>query len=328
MFDLEDQGPALSETSSPVTAEDDLLDAYSQAVTGSVAKAGPAVVHIAVKSPGGRDGSGSGFVVSADGLIFTNSHVVNGAKSITVGVVDGQRAAARIIGEDPDTDIAVIRTDENLNAGALALHDSKSIRVGQLAIAIGNPLGFEQTVTAGVVSAVGRSLRARTGRLIDDVIQTDAALNPGNSGGPLVDAKGRVIGVNTAVIIGAQGICFSVASNTALHVLTQILRHGRVRRAAIGVEGQQTQVPRHVALHSGVTQASGVRVMKVAPGSPADEGGIKSGDLIIAIDGVAATGIDDLMRLLDQEKVGRDVKVSLLRRGELRERYVVPVERR
>jgi S1-C subfamily serine protease len=326
MFDLENESAPSS--SAPIPGEDSLLDAYSQAVTGAVAKAGPAVVHIAVKSPGGRDGSGSGFVVSADGLIFTNSHVVNGAKTIKVGVADGQHAAARIIGEDPDTDIAVIRTDENLAVGALALSDSKTVRVGQLAVAIGNPLGFEQTVTAGVISATGRSLRARTGRLIDDVIQTDAALNPGNSGGPLVDAKGRVIGVNTAVIVGAQGICFSVASNTALNVLTQILRHGRVRRAAIGFEGQQTQVPRHIALHSGVTQASGVRVMKVAAESPAENAGIKSGDLVIAIDGAAATGIDDLMRLLDHEKVGRDVKVTLLRRGELRERYVVPVERR
>lgn len=327
MFDLEEQGGALPDEASPV-ADDALLDAYSEAVIGAVDKAGPAVVHIAVKTAGGRGGAGSGFVVSADGLIFTNSHVVSGAKAISVGLADGQRAAARLIGEDPHTDIAVIRTDENLKVPALALHDSKTVRAGQLAIAIGNPLGFEQTVTAGVVSATGRSLRAQTGRLIDDVIQTDAALNPGNSGGPLVDSRGRVIGVNTAVIVGAQGICFSVASNTALHVLTQILQHGRVRRAAIGIEGQQTQVPRHVALHSGVTQATGVRVMKVLPGSPAEESGIRSGDLIIAIDGEAATGIDDLMRLLNHERVGRDVKITLLRRGELRERHVVPVERR
>jgi S1-C subfamily serine protease len=196
-----------------------------------------------------------------------------------------------------------------------------------LAIAIGNPLGFEQTVTAGVVSATGRSLRARSGRLIDDVIQTDAALNPGNSGGPLVDSQGRVIGVNTAVIMGAQGICFSVASNTALYVLTQILQHGRVRRAAIGVEGQQTRIPRHIARHTGIEQASGVRVMKVIDGSPADKAGIKSGDLIVSIDDEPAGGVDDLLRLLNHSRVNRDVKVTVVRKGEVRERYVVPVER-
>jgi S1-C subfamily serine protease len=327
MLDLDEQGTALPEVTSQAT-DGELLDAYSTAVMGAVDKAGPSVVHIAVKNGQGRQGGGSGFVVASDGLIFTNSHVVNGAKSIMVGLPDGQRAAARIIGEDPDSDIAVIRTDENLHVPPLALHDSKAIRRGQLAIAIGNPLGFEQTVTTGVISAIGRSLRASTGRLIDDVIQTDAALNPGNSGGPLVDSKGRVIGVNTAVILGAQGICFSVASNTALYVLTQILQHGRVRRAAIGIEGQQTVVPRHIARHAGVVQEMGVRVMKVIDKSPADAGGIKSGDLVIAIDGHAVAGIDDLLRLLNHERVGHETRVTVLRRGELRERFIVPVERR
>jgi S1-C subfamily serine protease len=306
-----------------------LLDAYSEAVMSVVERAGPAVVHIAVHHARGRNGhgSGSGFVVAGDGLIFTNSHVVHGASAIEVALADGQRARARLIGEDPDSDIAVIRTDDNLQSPALTLADSRGLRVGQMAIAIGNPLGFEQTVTTGVVSATGRSLRASTGRLIDDVIQTDAALNPGNSGGPLVDSLGRVIGVNTAVIRGAQGICFSVASNTALYVLTQILQHGRVRRASLGIEGQQTLVPRHIARHAGVEQAAGVRVMRVIPGGPADHAEIRSGDLIIAIDGEPAQGIDDLLRLLNHEKVGRDVKVTLLRRGELRERFVAPVER-
>jgi S1-C subfamily serine protease len=328
MFDLDDNRPD-NETAvrAEPTSEAELLDAYSTTVIGAVERSGPAVVHIAVATPQGRGGAGSGFVVSADGLIFTNSHVVSGAKTITVSTSDGQRAAARIIGEDPDTDIAVIRSDANLAVSPLALSDSKAIKVGQLAIAIGNPLGFEQTVTTGVVSAVGRSLRAQNGRLIDDVIQTDAALNPGNSGGPLVDWKGRVIGVNTAVILGAQGICFSVASNTALHVLTQILQHGRVRRARIGVEGQQTIIPRHVARHVGITQASGVRVMRVAEKSPADEGGLKSGDLIVAIDSEPVTGIDDLLRLLNHERVGRGVKITMLRRGETRERFVIPTER-
>jgi S1-C subfamily serine protease len=328
MFDLDENRPdhETQQLAEPAS-EAEVLDAYSSAVIGAVDRAGPAVVHIAVTTPQGRGGAGSGFVVSADGLIFTNSHVVSNAKTIAVSTSDGQRAAARIIGEDPDTDIAVIRTDANLAVPALALSDSKSIKVGQLAIAIGNPLGFEQTVTTGVVSAVGRSLRAQNGRLIDDVIQTDAALNPGNSGGPLVDWRGRVIGVNTAVILGAQGICFSVASNTALHVLTQILQHGRVRRARIGIEGQQTIIPRHIARHAGITQTSGVRVMKVAEKSPADEGGLKPGDLIVTIDGEPATGIDDLLRLLNHERVGREVKLVIVRRGELRERFVIPTER-
>jgi S1-C subfamily serine protease len=328
MFDLNESRPD-SQAAHRAEPESDaeVLDSYSATVTGAVEKTGPAVVNIAVTTPQGRGGAGSGFLVSADGLIFTNSHVVSGARAITVSSSDGQRAAARIIGEDPDTDIAVIRTDANLAAPLLVLSDSKAIRVGQLAIAIGNPLGFEQTVTTGVVSAVGRSLRARNGRLIDDVIQTDAALNPGNSGGPLVDWKGRVIGVNTAVIMGAQGICFSVASNTALHVLTQILQHGRVRRARIGIEAQQTVIPRHVARYAGITQVAGVRVMKVADNSPAAEGGLKSGDLIIAIDGDPATGVDDLLRLLNHERVGREVKITIIRRGETRDRFVIPAER-
>jgi len=313
----------------PAAADDSqLLDAYSNAVMGAVDRAGPAVVHIAVERGSGRQGTGSGFVVSADGLILTNSHVVNGAKALEVGLADGQRGRARLIGEDADSDVAVIRTDGDLSVPPIVLSDSKNIRVGQLAIAIGNPLGFEQTVTTGVVSATGRSLRARSGRLIDDVIQTDAALNPGNSGGPLVDSTGRVIGVNTAVIMGAQGICFSVASNTALYVLGQILQHGRVRRASLGIEGQHTLIPRHIARHAAIDQAAGVRVMKVQSGGPADQAGIKSGDLILAIDGNPAQGIDDLLRLLNHERVGRDVKVTLLRRGELRDRFVAPVERR
>ena len=303
-----------------------LIDAYSAAVMGAVERAGPAVVHIAVRKE--RGGVGSGLVVASDGLILTNSHVVAGARAIEVSMADGQHSTARVIGEDPHTDIAVLRTDAHLQAPSLSIHDSKSIRPGQLAIAIGNPLGFEQTVTAGVVSATGRSLRSATGRLIDDVIQTDAALNPGNSGGPLVDSQGRVIGINTAVIMGAQGICFSVASNTTLHVLTQILQHGRVRRASLGIEGAQTHIPRHVARFAGIEQKSGVRVMAVAKGGPAEAAEIKPGDLVIAIDGEPAQGIDDLLRLLNHERVDVPVKVTLLRKGEMRDRYVTSVERR
>jgi S1-C subfamily serine protease len=312
----------------PLPHDGELLDSYSTAVTSAVARVGPAVAHVAVKGGGRRHGAGSGFAVSGDGLLFTNSHVVNGAREIEVSLADGQRSAARLVGEDPHTDIAVIRTDGNLTIEPLRLHDSKLVRPGQIAIAIGNPLGFQQTVTAGVVSATGRSLRAQTGRLIDDVIQTDAALNPGNSGGPLVDSQGRVIGVNTAVILGAQGICFAVASNTALYVLAQILQHGRVRRAVLGIEGQQTDVPRHIARHSGVEQPRGVRVMRVLPGGPAEQAEIKVGDLILAVDGREVSGIDDLLRALNHETVGRDVKITLLRKGERRERYVAPAESR
>ncbi len=314
---------------SPETQDDTPLhDAYSAAVMGAVDSAGPAVVHIGVRKGQAQGGVGSGLVVASDGLILTNSHVVSGATAIEVSLADGQRAAARLIGEDPHSDIAVLRTDVHLKAPSIPFVDSKIIRVGQLAIAIGNPLGFEQTVTAGVVSAVGRSLRATTGRLIDDVIQTDAALNPGNSGGPLVDSRGRVIGINTAVIQGAQGICFSVAGSTALYVLTQVLQHGRVRRASLGIEGAVTHIPRHVARFAGVDQPSGVRVMAVIKNGPAEAAEVKAGDLVIAIDGEPVQGVDDMLRLLNHDRVNRPVRVTLLRKGERRERYVTPLERR
>jgi S1-C subfamily serine protease len=315
-------------STSPAVPDDDLLDAYSNAVISAVDRAGRSVVHIAVRGEGRRAGAGSGVVLTQDGILLTNSHVVSGARSIEVTFPDGRRSSARLLGEDPDTDLAVLRTDDNSAAVPAHLHDSKAVRPGQLAIAIGNPLGFEQTVTAGVVSAIGRSLRASNGRLIDDVIQTDAALNPGNSGGPLADSKGRVIGINTAMIMGAQGICFSVASNTALLVLTQILSHGRVRRAAIGIHGQHTIIPRHIARHAGVSQASGIRVMEVQKDSPAAQAGILSGDLIIAIDQQTVTGIDDLLRFLDHRRVGRPSAVEILRRGERRTFTLLPVERR
>jgi S1-C subfamily serine protease len=318
----------LPAAAAPLASDSDLLDAYSTAVISAVEIAGKSVVHIAVRGQGPRGGTGSGLVLTDDGIMLTNSHVVSGATSIEVTFPDARRSAARLLGEDPDTDIAVLRTDDNVGAIPATLHDSKAVRPGQVAIAIGNPLGFEQTVTAGVVSAIGRSLRARTGRLIDDVIQTDAALNPGNSGGPLVDSKGRVIGINTAVIMGAQGICFSVASNTALLVLTQILQYGRVRRAAIGIHGQQTAIPRHIARHADLHQPSGIRVMEVQSASPAESAGIKSGDLIIAIDGETVTGIDDLLKLLDHHRVGKTTSVEVLRKGNRRYFSVVPTERR
>ena len=262
---LDDSGAAAPQNAD---YEAQLQDAYSSAVIGAVETAGPAVVHIGVLKGNKPAGVGSGLVVASDGLILTNSHVVSGAGAIKVSMADGQKSDARVIGEDPHSDIAVLRTDVHLAAPSLSFFDSKAIHKGQLAIAIGNPLGFEQTVTAGVVSAIGRSMRSQTGRLIDDVIQTDAALNPGNSGGPLVDSRGRVIGINTAVIRGAQGICFSVAANTALYVLAQVLQHGRVRRASLGIEGATTPIPRHVARFSGVEQAAGVRVLNDHQGWP------------------------------------------------------------
>jgi S1-C subfamily serine protease len=309
-------------------ADASLQDAYSTAVMAAVAKAGPAVVHVSVVKDGRPLGAGSGLVLASDGLIMTNSHVVNGQSLVAVSMADGQRALARVLGDDPHTDIAVLRTDEQLTAPALDFADSRSLQPGQIAIAIGNPLGFDRSVTAGIISATGRSLRAVTGLLIDDVIQTDAALNPGNSGGPLVDSAGRVMGINTAVIRGAQGICFSVASNTALNVLSQILRYGKVKRAAIGLEGAFTLVPRHIARAAGVEQPSGVRVMAVTKGGPAEEAGILSGDLIIALDDQPVQGVDDMLRLLTHEKVREEVKVTLLRRGERRERRVFAVERK
>jgi S1-C subfamily serine protease len=305
-----------------------LHDSYSRAVMGAIDRVGPAVVHIGVEKNGRPGGVGSGLVVASDGLIVTNSHVAAGAKSLAITLADGQKAQARVLGDDPHTDIAILRTDDRLKAPSVEVADSGGLRQGQLAIAIGNPLGFEQTVTAGIVSAVGRSLRAVTGRLIDDVIQTDAALNPGNSGGPLVDSAGRVIGVNTAVIQGAQGICFSVASNTAMDVLSQILRYGRVRRASLGIEGAVTVVPRHIARASGVEQATGVRVMAVMAGGPAAHAGIEPGDLIIALDDHPVLSIDGLLKLLNHERSDTEVKVTLLRRGELRERRVLAAERK
>jgi len=326
MLDLDGQGQVLPEVIHKVT-DGELLDAYSTAVIGAVDKAGPSVVHIAVKNGQGRQGGGSGFVVSSDGLIFTNSHVVSGAKTIMVGTADGHRAAARIIGEDPDSDIAVIRTDDNLSAAPLILHDSKMLKRGQLAIAIGNPLGFEQTVTTGVISAIGRSLRASTGRLIDDVIQTDAALNPGNSGGPLVSSAGEVIGVNTAMIHGAQGIAFAVASNTANFVISEIIRFGRVRRAFIGVSADTTNLPRRAALLSQVTTNTAVRLRGVEKNGPAAKAGLKEGDIIAAIDGRPVTGVDDLVRMLDAERIGRETLCTVVRRTGVSQVTVTPVAR-
>jgi S1-C subfamily serine protease len=307
-----------------------LLDAYSRTVVGVVDAVSPAVVHVQVEGERrGRtaQGSGSGVVVAHDGLVLTNNHVIEGAKLITLSLADGRSMRARVLGRDPDTDLAVLRSETSETLPAAELANSKAVKPGQIAVAIGNPLGFQSTVTAGIVSAVGRSLRATNGRLIGDVIQTDAALNPGNSGGPLVSSGGGVIGINTAMIPVAQGICFSVASNTALFVLTQILAHGRVRRARIGIAGEQVPLPARVRFRTGLSQLSAVRVADVSAASPADHAGIVAGDIIVALDDTAVTGIDDISRLLDHHKIGRRVSVRLLRPSGPLDVELVPEER-
>ena len=312
-----------------------LLDAYSNAVISASEKISPSVVKIDVAQAGRsrsgepreRQGGGSGFVFTPDGLILTNSHVVHRATRIQVSFSDGHRFPAHTIGDDPATDLAVIRIDAPQIVAA-PLGDSQKLRVGQLAIAIGNPYGFQYTVTAGVVSALGRSLRSYSGRLIDDVIQTDASLNPGNSGGPLVSSDGRVIGVNTATIMGAQGLCFAIGINTAKFVAGRLLRDGRIRRAYIGVEAQTAPLHRRLVRFYDLPQESGVIVSAVTPGSPAQRAGLREGDVIVALDGKPVAGVDDLHRLLTDAHVGLSSSLTVLRWTEKLELQVVPQEAR
>jgi S1-C subfamily serine protease len=329
--------PDTSAILAPISAsarDEVLLDTYSRTVVGVVERVSPAVVHVKVdgKRSGGQggpriSGSGSGVILSPDGLVLTNNHVIEGAGRIELALGDDRIFTARVLGRDPDTDIAVLRAEINDALPSAELGNSKDVRPGQIAIAIGNPLGFSSTVTAGIVSAVGRTLRAQSGRQITDVIQTDAALNPGNSGGPLVSSAGQVIGINTAMIMGAHGICFSVASNTALHVLTQILQHGRVRRARIGMAGEQSVLPQRVRHQSSLKQKTGVRIVHVETGGAADAGGLRTGDVIIALDGVTVTGVDDIVRLLDEQRIGLHVTVTVLRLGAVLNTLVQPTER-
>jgi S1-C subfamily serine protease len=323
-------------TAAPVAIPADdqaLLDSYSQAVIDVVDRVGPAVVRLAVhngdRTAGqSRGGSGSGVIVAPDGLILTNSHVAGAASRIEVTTADGQDLHARLVGDDPDTDLALIRIDEPATLPSARLGDSKRLKRGQLVIAIGNPLGFESTVTTGVVSALGRSLRSRNGRLIDDVIQTDAALNPGNSGGPLVSSRGEVVGINTAVIMGAQGICFAVAANTASFVLGELVRHGRVRRAFIGIAAQQTAIPPLRRRAAGLIQDRAVMIGTVEADSAAERAGLRPGDIIVALDGIVIAGADDLVRALTGDKIGRSVAFDVLRGTERLTIAAVPRERR
>jgi S1-C subfamily serine protease len=308
-----------------IPLDDLLLDAYSRSVTDAVEVVGPAVCRVETPAQG-RAGLGSGVVISTDGLIITNSHVVGQANTVRIIVPEGSAAEARVLGRDPDTDIALLRANSNFTAIA-ELGDSKALRRGQIAIAIGNPLGFDWTVTTGVVSALGRSMRASTGRLIDDVIQTDAALNPGNSGGPLVATNGKVVGINTAVIRGAQGIAFAVAANTARFVVTEIMRHGRVRRSFIGISADTAPLPRRTALAAGMAAATALRVRGVETGGPAATAGITAGDLIVAVDGHPVTGVDDLIRLLDGERIGRRVDLKIVRATRISILSVTPIAR-
>jgi S1-C subfamily serine protease len=303
-----------------------LLDTYSQTISGVAEQVSRSVVKIDVqgappppgrrrpRSPGGEEaaGSGSGFIFTPDGLVLTNSHVVNQAKKIDVSLSDGRRLPAHLIGEDPDTDIAVLQIHDSALT-PVEFGNSSGLRVGQIAIAIGNPYGFDCTVTAGVVSALGRSLRTKTGRLIDDVIQTDAALNPGNSGGPLVDSRGRVIGVNTAMIMPAQGICFAIAVNTASFVMGRLVRDGRIRRSYIGLAGQNVPLHRRLVRYHELTVETGIFVVSLEPNGPAARSGIRDGDLIVGFGGKPIAGIDDLHRLLTEEQADVPNEVVLIR---------------
>jgi S1-C subfamily serine protease len=329
--DSADAQPAGTAPHTP--SDEELLDAYSTAVTRAVERVGPSVVKIEVTQRRGRarrgleppGGSGSGFVFTPDGLILTNSHVIDGAASIEAVLQDGRRLTADLVGNDPDTDLAIIKVSAP-DLVAARLGDSSKLKPGQLVIAIGNPYGFQATVTAGVVSALGRSLRSRSGRLMDGIIQTDAALNPGNSGGPLVNSSGEVVGVNTAMILPAQGLCFAIPSTTARWVVSLLIRDGRIRRAWLGVGGQQVTLQRRLARHFELPSEKALMVVHVETGSPAERSGLKEGDVIVGFDDLPVTGVDDLHRALSDGAIGREGRLAILRRAERLEVPITPVE--
>ena len=317
----------------PADVDAHLLDAYSRAVVNAVEAVGPAVVNLEVALPVGPGrighGSGSGVIFTPDGFALTNSHVAGGATEIRVSLQDGAQRSAHVVGDDPDTDLAVIRlqrADGDASFPNANLGDSDSLRVGQLAIALGNPLGFQATVTAGVISATARSLRGRTGRVIDNVIQTDAALNPGNSGGPLVNSAGEVIGINTAVIAGAQGICFAVPVNTAKWVAARLIRDGRIRRSRLGVGGQTVPLPRKVIRFHNLPVNSGVVVLHLDDNGPAAAAGLQLHDIVIGFAGEPVDGLDALQRMLTEDRVGTATKLDILRRTQRLELTVTPAE--
>jgi S1-C subfamily serine protease len=307
-------------------SEEEALDAYSRAIVGVVDKVGPAVVKISAvhrrtaRTPNGpvpfeAPGAGSGVIIAPDGYVLTNSHVVHDATRLEVGLADGRTFPARHVGDDPATDLAVIQVAAT-GLPTAPLGDSDRLQVGQLVIAIGNPLGFQATVTAGVVSALGRSLRGQSGWPIENMIQTDAALNPGNSGGPLVDARGQIVGINTAVIQGAQGLCFAIPANTARWVVGLLIRDGRIRRAFLGIGGEPRPLPRYVAREHGLARAQGIGIVQIVPGAPAERAGLRVGDVIVSLGGEVVTGIDDLHRFLSRTAIGAPVAVGIIRGGQ------------
>ncbi len=308
-----------------------LHDAYSRVVTEVVARVAPAVAHVRVEARHGgrgarRGGAGSGFLITPDGYLVTNSHVAGDATMIEITLADGRSASADVVGDDPDSDLALLKVAAR-DLAWLRLGDSTRVVVGQMAIAIGSPYGFQHSVTAGIISALGRSMRAQTGRLLDNVLQTDAALNPGNSGGPLVDSRGDVIGVNTAVILPAQGICFAIAASTAERVAIALIREGRVRRAWLGVGGQTVPLPRRVVRHFDLARETGVRIESVESGSPATAAGVERGDVVVALDGVPIADVDALQRALGAEAIGREAALVVLRRDRKLTLGAVPRER-
>jgi S1-C subfamily serine protease len=316
----------LPSSSRAVQDDEDLLDAYSRAVVGAADLVGPSVVKIDVSTVHRRrrrDGSGSGLVFAPDGLVLTNCHVVDGASSIDVRFSDGTHLGGRLLGSDADTDLAVVQA-HGTGLPWRPLGDSSGLRPGQVVIALGSPFGFQHTVTAGVVSALGRSLRSRSGRLIENLIQTDAALNPGNSGGPLVTSRGDVVGVNTAAILGVQGISFAIPINTARHVVSLLLRDGRVRRAAIGISGQDVDLPRHLARALGLTAERGVGVVQITDGSAAEQAGVRQHDIIVGFANAAVASVDDLHRLLTEDRIGQPLPLAIVRDRSRRTLMVVP----